>query len=299
MIDKKDVFILGTAYCGSTLLGNALNGHSRIAYAGEVSRLPGFDVGAPERLCPVCASQGKPCDVWSDEFCARMVARGPGRIFETYREAAADAPIVVDGSKSVNWFRKVMADSAKPDNPFVIVAVRNPFSFVDSCRRRDGYEAWLAANIWRDTVFDVLRTVAHHGLPHIVVRYEDLSRAPESTLKQICAFLSVSFEAGMLEFWTKPLHGLGGNAGAYVWFDSFRRHGQFSTKEDEQVAAEYASKAFGGWTDEKWCSQLDAAQRNTVVQTPMLPGMCSLVGYSLEDLISRASRDVPDSAKAA
>ncbi len=290
MTRKKDVFILGTSYCGSTLLGNALNGHSRIAYAGEVSRLPGFDIGAPERLCPVCASQGKTCEVWSDTFAERILARGPGRSFDTYREAVGGTPVIVDGSKAVNWFRKVMADRPGPENPFVIIAVRNPFSFVDSCRRRESYEPWLAANIWRDTLFDILRTVAQYGLPHIVVRYEDLSRDPELTLRRVCAFLSEDFEPGMLEFWQQPLHGLGGNAGAYVWFDSFRQNGRFSNEEDAKVAAGYASKAFGGWSDEKWLSKLDAAQRTAVVQTPMLPGMCSLVGYSLEDLIGRANR---------
>lgn len=288
MTSNKDVFILGTAYCGSTLLGNALNGHSHIGYAGEVSRLPGFDIGDPERLCPLCASRGRPCSVWSPEFIEEIVRSGPGRSFETFRNKTG-APVVVDGSKATSWFRKVMFSEHRPDNPFVIIAARNPFSFVDSARRRTDYDAWLAANIWRDTMFDILRSVANHGLPHIIVRYEDLSLDPRGTLSKVCAFLSEDFEEGMLEFWKYPLHGIGGNAGAYVWFDEFRRNGTFATDEDGQVAAEYAARAFGGWADEKWLTRLDPAQRGAVLQTPLLPGLCTLLGYNLEELISRVS----------
>ena len=90
-------------------------------------------------------------------------------------------------------------------------------------------------------------------------------------------------------------HGLGGNAGAYVWFDAFRENGRYSSEEDAEVAAGYAAKAFGGWSDDKWLSQLDAGQRAAVVQTPLLPGLCSLVGYNLEDLIGRANRTPTES----
>lgn len=294
MLENKDVFILGTAYCGSTLLGNALNGHSQIAYAGEVSRLPEFGVGEVEELCPVCASQGRPCTLWTRDFIRQIQANGPGMVFDSYRQAAGGTPVVVDGSKHTNWFRKVMAEGPRPRNPFVLIAVRTPFSFLDSARRRSGYDAWTAANIWRDTMFDILRTVAIHNVPHLIVRYEELATNPAASLGRVCDFLSLDFEEGMLEFWKKPLHSIGGNAGALMWFDAFREQGTFATEADAKVARDYASRSFGGWSDEKWIRSLGHGEITAVTQTPLLPGLCALLGYNLYDLLHKAARDVPN-----
>lgn len=289
MPETKDVFILGTAYCGSTLLGNALNAHSQIAYAGEVSRLPAYGIGEAEHVCPLCASQGRPCPVWSPALIAEFQSRGPGDAFEVYRESVGGMPVVVDGSKHTEWFRKVLAAGPRPRTPFVLITARSPFSFLDSCRRREGYSPWLAANIWRDTMFDIFRTVALHNVPHLIVRYEDFALDPQASLSRVCDFLSLDFEAGMLEFWNEPLHALGGNAGALVWFNSFRKGGTYASQADAEVANAYATRQFGGWSDEKWIKNLGYEDISAVTQTPLLPGLCSLIGYNLYDLLKKTA----------
>lgn len=283
-VQPKNVYILGTAYCGSTLLGNALNAHSSVAFAGEVSRLPAFGVGEAWTVCPLCSAQEIDCPIWTPEFIEQVSEAGPSQALDLFREAA-QVPVIVDGSKHVSWLRKVHGHAPVPSNTFVLIAVRSPFAFVNSTQRRDHWQVWFGANVWRDTIFDMLRCVGDLGLPHGIVRYEDFARDPEAGLKRICAWLGLDFEASMLRFWEAPVHGLGGNAGAYVWYDGFRKGGEYANDTDRKVAETYQERTFGGWSDDKWRQQLGPKEIKLILNTPGLADMCSLVGYDVRELL--------------
>src|ERR1051326_2340900 len=108
-VEPRNIFILGTAYCGSTLLGNALNAHSSVAFAGEISRLPAFGIGAPRETCPLCYTREVECPIWTPKFLEEMARQGAGKSLDVYRKAI-QKPVIVDGSKHVAWLRRVYAE---------------------------------------------------------------------------------------------------------------------------------------------------------------------------------------------
>ncbi|MAG35738.1 MAG: hypothetical protein CL878_05770 [Dehalococcoidia bacterium] len=283
----KNVYILGTAYSGSTLLGSALNGHPLIAYAGEISRLPFFDHGPVGTACFVCDIKGEACPIWTDDLKARMEQRGPGEAVDVYRETVG-TPVVIDGSKYAQWLRSVQASQPLPPHTRVLLTTKNPFSYASSIKRRDGHEAWLAANMWRDTVFDCLRTLVSLGLPYLVVRYEDFSLEPERLLRKVCGFLDVEFDQRVMSFWKQPVHALGGNLGAYVWYKGVMPDSPAPAQKggDLHVAQTYEARGFGGWFDSKWRDELTADEISLVLGTPLLGDLCSMMGYKLERLLS-------------
>jgi hypothetical protein len=286
-----DVQLVGTAYSGSTLLGNALNAHEAIAHVGEVSSLPAFGIGPPERACHLCAATGRDCPVWTPETIALLAERGPVAAADVLREATA-APVIVDSSKWVPWLHATGPEERlERRRVVVILTVRSPLAFVESVHRRDGAEVWLAANLWRDTMFDALRSVGRMSLPTMVIRYEDLALEPEPTLTRVCRALGLEFDPCMLEFWNIPVHALGGNAGAFVWYPGYRHRGRSADKgtwreEDAAIADAYRERGFGGWVDDKWRTMLGEDARRAVLATPMLADLATLVGYHVHDLAS-------------
>jgi hypothetical protein len=90
MIRPLDVFILGTPYCGSTLVGNALNAHPETTFVGEVNRLRFYKQFEGERFregqyvseCAICGSR-EPynCSLWTHELLTRLEQVGASRLF--------------------------------------------------------------------------------------------------------------------------------------------------------------------------------------------------------------------------
>jgi hypothetical protein len=194
----------------------------------------------------------------------------------------------------VGWLRDVRAAAVAPSpaRVRVLVAVRSPFAFASSFRRRErGAPAWQAANAWRDVLFDALRFLGASGLPHMIVRYEDFATAPEPVLRRVCDFLDLAYDPGMLSFWQTDVHALGGNAGAYVWYQGYRHAGRDAgdddlwTPADAALGERYRARGFGGWSDDKWRDELSAADRREVVQTPGLADLATLAGYDLQALL--------------
>jgi len=282
----RDVHVIGPPFSGSTLLGNALNGHPAIAHVGEVSAIPQFGIGADDDRCHLCLALGRECPVWTGPTLKRLVGAGAAGAIDVLREAAG-APVLVDSSKWVSWLHASDPLRRLGDRPVqVLLCVRSPFAFVDSVCRRDGIEAWQGANLWRDIVFDALRTLGHLGLPVMTVRYEDFAFAPEPVLRRICRFLDIAFDPGMLRFWETPVHAVSGNAGAFVWYDGYVHRGLRADKgvwseADAATAAGYATRGFGGWVDDKWRARQDDRIRREIAGTPLLSDLATLVGYDL------------------
>jgi hypothetical protein len=284
------VYIVGPAYSGSTLLGNALNGHPSIAHAGEIARLPFFDqFNNPHRECTVCArgkafGQALECPVWTDGLRDRMSRLEPSEALAAYRQAVG-VPVIVDGSKDLDWLRRVFPEgrlSTRGRRARVILSVRHPYAFAATCRRRTNLAIWQTANLWRDTVFDALRTLSRIAIPYMIVRYEEFALAPEESLRSISDFIGVPYDERMMNFWEKPVHAIGGNYGAFVWYPHARRFvetGGYEVEADREVAKSYEQRAFGGWVDDKWRDKLTDADLEQILMTPMLVDTAALVGY--------------------
>jgi len=309
------VYIIGTAFSGSTLLGNALNALDEVSYVGEVSRLPGFDIGLPESTCLLCLSRGQRCPLWCTDGVAAVKAAGPARALEELARRSASR-VVVDGSKHVRW---LWASAARTPGARILHAIRSPFAFVDTTQRVNGYATFEAANIWRDTIADAIRSINMAGIPSMVVRYEELAYEPERILRGVCDFLDVDFSHDALSFWDHDVHAVGGNPGAYAWYPGFaawhehlirrlstgevvadelpdatqaflRKEGirvsEVDSSDFHGTVRSYSQRKFGGWVDAKWRQRLDAADIGDVMRTPALTELASLVGYDLAGLLS-------------
>src|SRR3954468_24855601 len=99
---QRDVFLLGSAYCGSTHLGGLLEANLDATYAGEVAHLPAFvdrhrlfDVPLG---CLRCSAEDVVCPRWSPDVVAAVTAAGPVG-FSSVLRAGEPSALVVDGSK--------------------------------------------------------------------------------------------------------------------------------------------------------------------------------------------------------
>lgn len=285
---QRDVFLLGTGFSGSTLLGNALNGHPEMSYAGEVSRLPFFGEGVPFEGCFLCHARHEDCPVFSPSTLRQLEAHGPASAMGILREAFG-TPIVVDGSKSSKWFEEIQKQGGIRNDTRVLLTVRNPFAFAFSARKNSGTTADRAARDWRTAMFNLMRRLNRLGVPYLVVRYEDFAYDPEPTLRRVCDFLGTGFSPSMLRFWETPIHAVGGNPGAYVWYGFEDIKHLFPTEEWRAGARDYSKRQFGGWVDDKWTRKLPEEDVRTIAALPGLVDMAALAGYRVPELLNRRS----------
>ncbi len=289
MSQGLDVFILGTGYCGSTMVGNALNAHAEMQFVGELNRLPAFKQfeseayrGAPlfDR-CAVCGTHERyDCPVWTDHLVKELSNSPAGRAADAFRRCRGGEGVVVDGSKNVRWIRHVLESRGRADDVRIIHCVRSPFAFAASYKKHTGGVAWMGGAMWRDTLFDVIRTAAHYGgIPILLLQYERFAFEPEPSLRRVCDFLGRPFDPAMLRFWEVPVHPLGGNYGAYVRYPNFVASN--APDKWKQSTKTYADKPFGGWRDERWLRDMSKAELTEVMFNPGLADAAGLAGYDL------------------
>jgi hypothetical protein len=313
--------MIGTAFSGTTLLGNALNALPGVSYVGEIARLPAFNAGVAESTCWLCLSAGTPCPVWSPEGIAEVQsADAPGTHAALRRLTGSD--VIVDGSKEVRW---LWQSATHVPGPKILHTVRSPFAVIDTIQRVEGYTIDVASGIWRDTVADTLRAINSASLPSMVIRYEELAMDPVRMLPAVCLFIGADYDPSALRFWEHPVHAIGGNPGAYAWYPGFadwhakleaslldgtvdrmqisdslreflRTNGpprpEFAKESDfAGTVRSYAERKFGGFVDRKWRKRLTAGEISHIMRTPGLADLASLVGY---DLLRMLDDEAPD-----
>ena len=124
--------------------------------------------------------------------------------------ARSGASIVCDSSKSVFRFRLLHA--LRPRSSKALFLTRDGRAVAASHYRRQGRAPKASARSWRFiNIYTelMLRTIDKSSYMH--VRYEELCREPEKTLKKICEFLGCSFHQEMLTFSDVKPHNIGGN----------------------------------------------------------------------------------------
>lgn len=294
----RQAFLVGTAFSGSTVFGQALGAHGAMCYLGEVDRAVQFDPSVwaeePDPACYFCRLNEQACPLWTDDRLRAVRGLPPGKVLPYFAEELGGAA-VVDGSKHPHWLRAVLADQpAEQENIVGFVTVRSPFAFCDSYRFRTGEPIWHAANQWRDVYYDTLRMLSRARVPHMVVRYEDFALEPETVLRPACALLGVGYEPQMRHFQGRPGHDIGGNYSARAIRGEAA--GEFSREDFRNrllgrlaplwaQSESYWGRPFGGWVDDKWQRNLTADDIEFVLQTPGLVDVANLLGYQL-------SRDV-------
>ncbi len=209
-------FIMGTPYCGSTLLASLLTETGGFFNIGELDRIKG--VGENKNpldpslgYCAICAELGRKCPVFSDELIGHIKSADSHYNRYLAFSQLAKGKVLLDGSKHAYWLNTVCSDLTVRDLIRPIVLVRHPVSFVLSSMRRhpDDNPAWRWGEIWRDTYFDILRSCSRNNLPYLVVKHEDIILYSQRVLETIKSFCGVKTQLMLSD--DSSHHYLGGN----------------------------------------------------------------------------------------
>jgi hypothetical protein len=185
---RGPVFLMSTVRSGSTLLRMILDSHSKL-HAPHELHLRDLKV-----------------DLTTDYFAKAMVELGlEGRDIEHllwdrvlhYELARSGKQTIVNKTPDDVFMWRRIAGCWR-DARFVFL-LRHPGDVVESWRRaRPRYSEEEAVDSIHSymTILEEART----ELPGITVRYEDLLADPETVTKDICTFLDVPWEPGMLEY---------------------------------------------------------------------------------------------------
>lgn len=289
---KVDVYIVGTAYCGSTALGGLIESNFDAGYMGETARLPRFveEHALFDRPggCYICMTEGVSCPRWSKDLCDAVQEIGPEGAATEFRRRTGTA-VAVDGSKFPEWLR--LATAKEPGDgasPVVIVLGRSPFGYVPSAVGATGAPGWMAAQWWRDLYVDALRTVARLSLPTLVIRNEDLRSDPVRSLEQIADLISHPFSS--VPKGVTPTHSLGGNLWVQFGYrkETGRHFEELSLPYQDQIESDEL------WEQVERAGSMSAALRpdarhdrahlaQAVADTPGLHEVAQLLGYRMAD----------------
>ncbi|GAA4128024.1 sulfotransferase [Actinomadura keratinilytica] len=297
------VFVVGTLFSGSTLIGRDMTTRIKGAhYVGELNnftQFPKLSHPTSGRRCGPCSLLGKQCRHFTDALRERVSYDDIlGMHGQFARSLGASA--IIDGSKYVAWLRHAVeqrgADPANRTPVAVIATVRNPFAFAISHRNRTGEPLWRGAEIWRDTYVDALRTVNTFGLPLLTVRYEDYMADPERALERLSAFLHLPLDP---EPDSTRLHDTGGNWSSFVPYVGKDQLAKFIERLDgpgREEAEKFVAHARAYWQDGKpvedtrWHRSLNVGEANAILSAPGLADVASLLGYNVAEIVHTAVR---------
>lgn len=211
-------FIVGAQRSGTTLLRMILNAHSRIAVPEEARFLMplltrrhlqgGLDSAALGRLADYLAASKEYAN-WnyaSAAFLEAIRVQGHLDLAEfvrmLYTSYAASEGKPYWGDKSLFFQRIGLLHRLFPQAAFIHI-VRDGRDVFDSWRKMDAAKNCAPAGAldWRLKLGLIER--AFRRLPAeltMTVRYEDLLAEPRAAAEQVCRFLGVEFEPGMLRF---------------------------------------------------------------------------------------------------
>jgi hypothetical protein len=279
MTHPQSVFIVGTAYSGSSVLGMALhNAAEGIMYVGELSRIPilrqTYKLDLHDGECSACLINQEECPIFSSTQLGVLGKKSPSAL-HTYLYKQLGAKTLVDASKHPAWLRQFIPD-LQAQSSRVIVTVKNPKNYIQSCLDRHIGEPWQAANAWRDTYYDALRTLTRNNLMYYVVCNEDMVLQPAQTTENVQSFLGYSHYKSRS---TQPIHAIGGNPAAQVAI--------FGKQKIQQAAKQLGRDSFdlnpvhGNPTD----PQKITFDTQVLFDTPGLSDLANILGYTSKELL--------------
>jgi hypothetical protein len=193
----RPIFVVGCPRSGTTLLRVILDSHPAISCGPESRFLWGMR-GIEERNWSTLDGFGLSLDEWHDnvrflfEAFHRRYAELQGKI--RWADKSPDYALMLD-----------YVDVLYPDAQIVHI-VRDPRDVIDAWRRFYGLKSVpRAARSWVRYVRSAHDfALAHPGDRVQELRYEDLVRAPEETLRGLFGWLGEPWDDGVLDFADRP-----------------------------------------------------------------------------------------------
>lgn len=200
------VFVIGVGRSGSTLLGRLLGNHTEVIDVGELMRLDQV-VKDPTTKCS-CGSLASECPSWN-----ALIHGVPERVRLNYKKWTPELlskvrentgkKVLVDVSKTRGY--RLAKGWREPDVGFILL-IRDPrgiFRSHTTTGREDLKDRLKMHKKWinRCAAFAVKRKERCH-----VMHYEDLVTTPEKSMRAVCEFIGIPFEAEMISPEAKMHH---------------------------------------------------------------------------------------------
>ncbi|WP_298224356.1 sulfotransferase [Acidocella sp.] len=292
----RSIFIVGSSFCGSTIIGNTLNSHSQVFHAGEVDRLSLFRRyhGADETYllnsCGLCGLDDKAhCPVWDDLPPPPATPQEAVSLYRTLM-ARGGKEVALDGSKNVDWLAYLHDHGLR--NAGAILLSRNPLAFAKSHRDATGAPVWQGVEIWRNIYNHTLRSLITRQIPFISMRHADLTSNPQGFYARLLEFMGLDGMVDVEQYFQFPVHALGGNVGAFVRYRDFNAQ-RYEAREAQnkrplgvmEIEEKQARQKRGGtWRDTAWMQSIPDAEAGAALNLPGVADTMSLLGYSAYEL---------------
>lgn len=194
-MSEHPIFIVGSMRSGSTLFRLVLDAHPHIAISEETGfmggltaakEIPGWHHGRDwyTRLG------------WTEQEVDARLREFYGGMFDRYAAANGKRRW---GDKTPFHSRHIAAMARVFPQAVFVAIVRHPGAVVGSLSGRFHYRVPDAAGYWVDTNLEILRCGAELGGSRFaLLRYEDLVRRPEPTLRELVAWLGEPWSPDLL-----------------------------------------------------------------------------------------------------
>jgi hypothetical protein len=202
------VFVLCSGSAGSSMFGHIFGAHPKATNLGEFSYMAGGRYnkhGYSQKVLTLgeCVTCGNNCEKWH-KF--REILQKPYYFDAAFR--VFNTPYLIDTSKKIKWY----TDMASRINgkAKIIRLTRNIYSRLRKAKKRKGKLTTSVLSGWinKEKALTKLLKNKHH----LVVKYEDLCEG--SGIRDSCNFLGLDYKKEMLQYWTVPQHGIGGDSNA-------------------------------------------------------------------------------------
>jgi len=271
-------FIIGAQRSGTTLVRLILNAHSKIAIPEEgtfwmpmLREQRGHLAGniPPSRLDGYLRyiknnNQYKVWEMNDDRFFAELQTIRKTTLAELmarfYRQYAMEHDKLCWGDKTPSFFRMVPDLKELFPNAKFVHVVRDGRDVFLSLRGREKGRKNIAVSAYEWSY--KLRKVRDefNSLPdarHFEIRYESLVSDPERSTREICKFLGLEFEPGMLEFWKSSEKYIGDHHSDLIFQPvSAKSTGNWKTGLSSSEAKQFECIA------SKWLTEFDYELRN-------------------------------------
>lgn len=226
--DARPVFIAGADRSGTTLMFALLASHPNISMVRRTNMWRYFhrrygDLGDPhnlERCLDAMIRYRRMHHLQPDaDRIRREFLQGEstyGRLFALVHEHHAErAGKARWGDKSLHTEHFAGRVFEEFPDARIIHMVRDPRDRYASVRKRHGRDlsrVGAATGRWLDSTTKGRRNQERFPERYLIVRYEDLARDPEATLRRVCAFIQEDYSQAMLSMEGASEHRGGGNS---------------------------------------------------------------------------------------
>lgn len=233
---KQVVFILGTGYCGSTLVELVLGSHAKVFALGEISHLAyKFNNKKIDKFCRICEGE---CSFWDkkanklirDAYLLQPQNSLMRRLFNSpiksllnrhrniyhYLFEWSNSDILIDSSKSIWWTKMQLKYNYhwRKMKPILIFVVRDGRAVVNSNLRKDRTKSIeQVTQTWVQQMRTLQDFYNSFQYSKATVQYEAFATSPASVVKDLCKLLKINFTDTMLEYWKHEHHVVSGNPG--------------------------------------------------------------------------------------